>query len=73
MTILQLLHFSAPAGLPEYARGIRIFGSLGIPADSENLYFVGEPKYRPCDALAIPYAMWNNNGKANMSVWLRCR
>ena len=60
-----------PPELPQDACALRLFGELELPPEAEPLYFsLGVPR-RPCTALAIPYALWNNCGPANMAVWLR--
>ena len=38
--------------------------------DGEELYTSKVPEYVPCRITAIPYALWQNRGETNMSVWL---
>jgi len=38
--------------------------------DGEELYTNKVPEYVPCRITAIPYALWQNRGETNMSVWL---
>ncbi len=38
--------------------------------DGKDLYTSIIPEYVPCRITAIPYALWQNRGETNMSVWL---
>jgi DUF1680 family protein len=38
--------------------------------DGEELYTTAVPDYFPCRITAIIYALWQNRGETNMSVWL---
>ena len=61
-----------PPDLPPDARAVKLFGVLEESPSDEPLYFTGEElPCVPCEALAIPYALWNNRGPTNMAVWLR--
>ena len=60
-----------PPNLPRDARALRLFGELEVPPADEPLYYSGVLPRKPCTALAIPYALWNNCGPSNMAVWLR--
>ena len=62
-----------PQDLPDSTCAIRVEGFLEVPKENGPLYFTGSPSYKPCKALAIPYALWGNQGKTNMAVWLRSR
>ena len=39
--------------------------------EDDSLYSVSSPEYQTLPFIAIPYALWQNRGPSNMSVWLR--
>ena len=59
------------AGLPEGTVGIKGKAIVETMTDPDELYTSQELKREEIEFIAIPYALWDNRGKANMAVWLR--
>ena len=60
------------AGLPAETVGIKGKAVAESSPDNEALYFEGDLMRENIEFIAIPYALWNNRGAANMAVWIRC-
>ena len=58
------------AGLPDGTPAISGSAVREFFEDDE-LYSTSSPKYQSVSFTAIPYALWQNRGPSNMSVWLR--
>jgi DUF1680 family protein len=59
------------AGLPEGTVGIKGKAIVETMTDPDELYTSQELNREEIEFIAIPYALWDNRGKANMAVWLR--
>lgn len=57
--------------LPAGTIGIKGKAFYEKPASKEALYFEEDFERKPGEFVAIPYALWNNRGTANMAVWIR--
>lgn len=57
------------AGLPDGT--VAITGEALYESKSEELYSSEPPTLTNGKFTAIPYALWQNRGKANMAVWIR--
>ncbi len=57
-------------GLPEGT--VAISGRAGLDESSGTaLYTSSKPEMKAQEFTAIPYALWQNRGEANMAVWIR--
>ncbi len=67
----KVMTLAAAPGLP--AGTLAITGEALAEADSPNneLYHTGKVAVTPCRFTAIPYALWQNRGPADMAVWVR--
>ncbi|MBQ8756211.1 MAG: glycoside hydrolase family 127 protein [Lentisphaeria bacterium] len=65
----QEFKLAEAAGLP--AGTVAITGSALYENKSEELYSSEPPTMTNGKFTAIPYALWQNRGKANMAVWIR--
>ena len=64
------MSLTSVAGLPE---GTPAISGTAVREffEGDDLYSVSAPQYQPIPFTAIPYALWQNRGPSNMSVWLR--
>ena len=67
----QNFEYCNVAGLPEGTVGIKGKAIVETMTDPDELYTSQELKREEIEFIAIPYALWDNRGKANMAVWLR--
>ncbi len=65
----QEFKLAEAAGLP--AGTVAITGEALYESKSEELYSSEPPTLTNGKFTAIPYALWQNRGKANMAVWIR--
>ena len=56
-------------GLPENTIALHFSGEAAKPSDGK-LYRVEAPEYFPVHLCAIPYALWQNRGPADMQIFL---
>ncbi len=57
------------AGLEKYGNAVECDGFL-VQDRGEELYTSAPCQFVPTKITAIPYALWQNRGETNMSVWL---
>ncbi len=56
--------------LPDWA--VTLSGDAFVAArPGDDLYSIAAPKLRKCRFTAIPYALWQNRGSGEMTVWVR--
>ncbi len=58
-------------GLPEGTVAIRGTARKDEDDSDGHLYYTGPRRSSECDFIAIPYALWQNRGPADMAVWIR--
>ncbi len=56
--------------LPEGVLAAKVKGEKA-EINAQALYTTAKPRYESKDYIAIPYCLWNNRGKGEMSVWMR--
>jgi DUF1680 family protein len=66
----QEFTLSSVADLPDGTVALQGYALLE-EQDSDALYSIRKPKCKTQKITAIPYALWQNRGDANMAVWLR--
>lgn len=66
----QPMVLSSVDGLPDGTPAIS-GSALREVFHNDDLYSVSPPQYSSVPFTAIPYALWQNRGPSNMSVWLR--
>ena len=65
---------TAPApNLPDGVLAIRGEARLESDASEGHLYYRAAPQLEKAGFTAIPYALWQNRGPADLLVWMRCR
>ena len=65
---------TAPApNLPDGVLAIRGEARLESDASEGRLYYRAAPQQEKAGFTAIPYALWQNRGPADLLVWMRCR
>ncbi len=61
---------TAVEGLPEGITAAKVSGRKAVIRE-QSLYTTTRPAYEPKEYIAIPYCLWNNRGKGEMTVWMR--
>ena len=59
------------ATLPAGTIGIKGKAIVEKMSNPEALYFSDDLEAQEVEFTAIPYALWDNRGTANMAVWIR--
>lgn len=61
------------ADLPKGTVGIKGKAVVEKMPNCDDLYSSDDLEYEEIEFTAIPYALWNNRGDANMAVWIRSK
>ena len=58
-------------GLPEGVPCAVLQGLRIMPGEDRPLYSYTKPERRKAELIAVPYCLWNNRGKGEMTVWMK--
>lgn len=67
----QRFQIGKAKGLPRGTATIHGKALAQIMPETESLYFECVPKSKKVNFVAIPYALWQNRGPTEMTVWIR--